>query len=209
MNTTKIYAFFMVLAITLSIAGFTYAHWSDTMQITGSVEMAHIKMTIISYKNLTSKDIEKYSTITSELSADGHTLTITADALGPGWFIWIGLVTQNIGTLPAQVKALEYSFEDPNGLEEYFETNEYFYGPYPEETGFGDLEVWGNVKVGEDLLSDGTVTFIETSHPLPFPADPGEKVVTWIWIHVHTSIPDYAQDQTVTMYINIVDDLAL
>jgi len=31
----------------------------------------------------------------------------------------------------------------------------------------------------------------------------------WIWIHVHTDIPDDAQDKTVTLYINIVDDIAI
>ncbi len=211
MKTNKISALIMILAITLSIVGFTYAHWADTIKITGTVKMAHIKMAITSYKNLTSKEVQRYSNITSELSADGHTLTLTCEGLKPCWFIWIGLATQNQGSLPVNVKPPEYSFYDPDGFQDYFETAEYFYGPYPEETGFGTLEVWGGVKVSEDgpLKPDGGVTFETEPTSPPFIADPGEKVVMWIWIHVHTDIPDDAQDKTVTLYINIVDDIAI
>lgn len=214
MTTTKISALFMLLAITLSIAGFTYAHWTDTIKITGTVKMAHIKMTIISYKNLTSHEVKQYSNITSELSADNHTLTLTCDGLKPCWFIWIGLKTQNQGSLPANLKPPEYSF-DTYGFQDYFETAEYFYGPYPEEEGPDNpiKEVWGGVKVSEDgpLKPDGNVTFTGGTEP-PFesiPVEPGEKVVIWIWIHVHTNIPDDAENKTITMYINILDDIAI
>ena len=210
MTTTKTYAIVMSMAVILSIIGFAYSHWSDTIDITGSVKMAHIHMTIKSYKNLTSRDIQKYSNIWSELSADGHTLTITIDGLKPCWFVWIGLATQNQGTLPAQVKPLQYSYEDPYGLKQYFENKTYFYGPYPEETGFGDLEVWGHVKVDNQLKSDGTVDFpTEVPTHAPFIADPGEKVVIWVWIHVLPSTPEDAQGKTITIYITIVDDMAL
>lgn len=217
MRINKIATLLMVLTVTLSIVGITYSHWSDTIKINGTVKMAHLKLTIISYKNLTSQEVQEYSNITSELSPDGHTLTLVCDGLKPCWFIWIGLVTQNQGSLPASLKPPEYSFDDPDGFQDYFENKEYFYGPYPENTGFGKLEVWGHVKVSEDgpLKPDGSVTFSTTptaTSPPPFdpiPIDPGEKVVIWIWIHVHTSIPDDAQEKAVTMYINIVDDAAI
>ena len=212
MNTTKISALFMALAVTLSIAGFTYAHWTDTVQIQGKVKVAHIRMTIISYKNLTSNYIEKYSTITSELSADGHVLTLRCTNLKPCWFVWIGLVLQNTGTLPAKLKPPVYSYDPPDSWEDCFENTEYFYGPYPEETGFGQLEVWSNVKVDRELLSDGTTTFITpptaTSPPPfePIPVEPDEKVVIWIWIHVLPDVPPTAMGKTVTIDITIVDD---
>ena len=213
MKTTKTYALFMTLAIVLSIAGFTYAHWADIIQITGTVKMAHVKMTITSYKNLTSLEVKRYSTITSELSADNHTLTLKCDGLRPCWFVWIGLVTQNIGTVPAWVKPPVYTYEDPYGLKEYFENKTYFYGPYLEKTGYGKLEVWGNVKVDNQLKSDGTVNFPTgwDPKPTPFIADPYEKVVIWIWIHCKADIdiPPDAQGKSITMYINIVDDLAI
>jgi len=217
MRINKIAPLLMVLTVTLSIVGITYSHWSDTIKINGTVKMAHLKLTIISYKNLTSQEVQEYSNITSELSPDGHTLTLVCDGLQPCWSIWIGLVTQNQGSLPANLKPPEYNFDDPDGFEDYFETAEYFYGPYPENTGFGKLQVWGRVKVSEDgpLKPDGNVTFStppNATSPPPFdpiPVDPGEKVVIWIWIHVHTNIPDDAQEKAITMYINIVDDAAI
>jgi len=211
MTKNKTYAIFMILAISLSIVGFVYAHWSDSIHISGTVKMAHIKLTIISYKNLTSCCVQRYSKITSQLSPDGHTLTLTCTGLKPCWFVWIGLLTQNQGTLPAIVKPPEYSFDDPDGFKDYFETKEYYYGPYPEATGFGTLEVWGGAKVSTfgPLKPEGTTTFKTPSHTPPFVTQPGEKVVIWIWIHVHTSIPDTAQGKTVKLYITIVDDLAI
>jgi len=209
MNTTKTYALLMVLVITLSAAGFAYAHWADTIHIFGSVKMAHILINITSEKVLTSKDVQKYSSVTYEVSPDLHTLTIYSENLKPCWYIWVGLVMQNQGTLPGKIKPPVYSFEPPDGWDDHFETKEYFYGPYPEPTGFGTLEVWGRTKISEQLKSDGTVTFSTPSTPTPFTLNPTEKAVTWIWIHCKADVPDDAQAKTVTLYIHIVDDLAV
>lgn len=212
MKHGEISALLMAFTIALSILGVVYSHWGDTVKIKGYVEMAHIKFTVISYKNLTSRSVQRYSNIASELSADGHTLTLTCDNVGPCWFVWIGLVGQNQGSLPAKLKTPEYDFDDINGFHDYFETKEYFYGPYPEETGLGKLEVWNNVKVDDELLPDGSVTFSTTptaTSPPPFepiPIDPMEKAIIWIWIHCKLDIPPNAQGKTITMYIKIVDD---
>ena len=209
MRLTKGSGFFMAFMIAVSLTGLSYAHWSDTIKIEGTAKMAHIRIKIISYKALTSKEVKKYSTINTELSEDGHMLIIYCSNLKPCWHVWIGLVTQNEGSLPANVKPPEYIFDGPDGFEDYFETMEYYYGPYPEDTGYGNLEVWGNVVVGEDLMEDGTVTFTTPSKIPPFSTDPYEKVVIWIWIHVKNDIPDDIQGIEGTLYIRIVDDLAI
>lgn len=211
MNTNKFYALLMLLVITLSIAGFTYAHWTDTIRINGTIKMAQILIDIKSEKVLMSRTVKKYynSSVSYEVSPDLHTLEIHSKNLGPCWYIWVGLVMQNQGTLPGKIKPPIYSFEDEYGFAEYFETSEYFYGPYPENTGFGTLEVWGMVEIDKNLKSDGTVTFTTTSTPTPFTLDPTEKAVIWIWIHVRTGVPPTAMGKTVTLYINIVDDIAI
>jgi len=211
MNTTKISAIVMVLAITLSIAGFTYAHWADSVRIEGSVKMAHVLIDIKSEKVLMSKDVErKYqSTVWYEVSPDKHTLEIHSENLGPCWYIWVGLVMQNQGPLPGKMKSPEYSFDPSDSWGNYFETTEYFYGVYPEDTGFGELEVWGKVKIDDQLLSDGNVDFATPSTPTPFTLNPTEKAVIWIWIHCKADLPKGAEGDTVTLYINIVDDIAI
>jgi len=209
MTTTKISALLLTFAVILSIVGLTYAHWSDTVQIEGTVKMAHIRVGIKSEKVLMSKDIQKYSTVTYTVSPDEHSMAIYSKNLKPCWYIWVGLVLQNQGTLLGRIKPPEYSFEDPDGFKDYFETTEYFYGPYPEETGFGTLEEWGKVKIGEQLLPDGTVTFTKPSTPVPFDIDPTEKAIMWIWIHCRADLPPSAMGKTVTMYITIVDDIAI
>ena len=205
MNTSKISALFMILAVILSVAGFTYAHWTDTVRIEGTVKTAHILVEIKSEKVLMSKDVQKYSSVTYEVSLDKHTLQINSTNLKPCWYIWVGLVLQNQGNLPGKIKAPVYGYDPPDGYEDCFETAEYFYGPYPEETGYGTLEVWGKVKIDEQLLPDGNVTFALSSTPTPFTLNPTEKAVMWIWIHCKSVIPG----KTITMYVYIVDDMAI
>jgi hypothetical protein len=209
MNTRKFHAVFLALAIVLSIVGFTYAHWTDTIRIEGRVKMAHILVDIKSEKVLMSKDVERYSSVTYEVSPDKHTLAINSENLKPCWYIWVGLVIQNEGPLPGKVKSPNYVFENANGFDEHFEVTEYFYGPYPESTGFGSLEVWGKATIDDKLSSDGTVGFITNPTVTPFLLNPNEKAVIWIWMHVETSIPNDAQGETVTLYIEIVDDIAI
>lgn len=206
----KILSALMGFTIALSAVGITYSAWSDKIYIKGEVKMAHVTMTIISEKVLTSKEVERYSEITYERQEDGHYLSITCDNLKECWFVWVGLVLQNQGTIPAKLKAPEYFFEGPDGFGDYFEVEDYFYGPYPENTGFGNLEVWGNVKVSNEgpLKPTGEVTFTEPQKTPPFKTEPGEKTVVWIWIHC-MDVPPNANGETVVLYIRIMDDMAI
>lgn len=211
MNTTKTSAIFLTIAITLSIAGLTYAHWTDTIRMNGSVKMAHILVDIKSEKVLISTNVQRQyqSYVEWEVSPDRHTLEINSTNLAPCWYIWVGLIMQNQGTLPGKIKPPEYTFEDSLGFEDYFETKEYFYGPYPENTGFGKLEIWGKVEIDKQLKSDGSVAFTTPSTPAPFTLDPTQKAVIWIWIHVLPDVPDTAMGKIVTLNINIIDDPAI
>lgn len=210
MAVNKVSGLFMAFIIALSLTGLVYAHWSDTIKIEGKLEMAHIGIQIKSYKALLPKE-DKDGNIEAEISEDGHLLTITWTNLGPDRYAWIGLVIQNQGSLPAYVKAPEYIFEGPDGFDDYFETKEWFYGPYSEKTGFGTLEIWGKVAISEEgpLKPDGTVTVTDMLHDPPVPTDPYEKVVVWIWIYCDEEIPPDAQGETVILYISIVDDPAI
>ena len=211
MKTTKLSALLMSLSIVLSVAGFTYAHWADAIRIEGSMKMAHVLVGIKSEKVLMSPYVQKQyqSYVEWERSADEHTLEINSTNLGPCWYIWVGLVMQNQGPLPGQIKPPQYIFEDSKGFEDYFENAEYFYGPYPENTGFGKLEVWGKVEIDEQLLPNGNVDFTTPDVPVPFTLDPMEKAVVWIWIHVIPDVPPTAADKTVKLHIEIVDDIAI
>ncbi len=207
MNTTKTYTVLIVLITVLSIVGYTYAHWTDTIKINGSIKMAHILVDIKSEKVLMSRDVQKYSSVTYEVSPDKHTISIFSENLKPCWYIWVGLVLQNQGTLPGKAKPPEYAFEGLPILEDHFATNEYFYGPYPEGTGFGTLEVWGGVEIDNHLKSDGSTAFTTPPTPTPFTLNPSDKTVVWIWIHCESDIPNDAQGKTVTLKIHIIDDI--
>jgi len=199
----------MALTISLSVAGFAYAHWSDAVYVRGRVKMGYVEVEITSQKALTSKEVGRYSTISAYLSEDGHTLTLTCDNLRPSWFVWVGLVTQNTGTLPAKIKPPSYTFEGDGALRQCFENSTYLYGPYPRSTGFGGLEVWGKVEVGESLQPDGTVGFTTAPTATPFTTDPGDKCVVWICLRVKPEVPPEAMGETVEIAVHISDEIAV
>ena len=51
MDTKKVMATFAVLMIALSVAGFVYAHWSDSVQIEGTVHMGELIVGILDIKD--------------------------------------------------------------------------------------------------------------------------------------------------------------
>jgi len=201
---------FLILVVAISATGLTYALWSDTIEIRGTIQMAKFGIKIISHKALLSKCVERYSTLESQISPDGQFLNLEASNLRPSWYTWVGLKIQNDGNLPADIKLIEYIFE-PYVFNEYFSVEEYFYGPFPpnESPSNPINQVWKDVKIGEELDSDGDVHFPIPDVPTPVSTDSEEKVIVWIWIHCEEDVPEDLQGQVATLKIRIVDDLGI
>ncbi|RLG59572.1 hypothetical protein DRN86_04045 [Candidatus Geothermarchaeota archaeon] len=171
-----------------------FAHWSKTLRISGTVKTAKFVIVIGSYKVLIPKEYKNVTSVESEL-VNNSTLKITCENVFPGWYIWVGLVIHNKGTLPARVKDVNVAIEDLDGIGDYFNVSNYFYGPYSK----GDfIEVWGGVKA-EDLPFDNW-----KEPPISF--DPCQKVISWTRISFNTDDPN-AMDKTVEILVSIVDDV--
>ena len=134
MKNKTLIGLFLATLMATSITGLTYALWSETLEIKGTIKMASFGIKIISYKALLSKCVEKYSEMEANPSPDDQFLYIEATNLKPCWYTWIGLKIQNDGDLPANIKHMEYIFE-PYNFDDYFTVKEYFYGPFPEAEG--------------------------------------------------------------------------
>jgi len=193
----KLVALFNLILVLTAISGLAYAHWSDTLIITGTVTMAKINAVIESYKAITPVGYDEIAPISTVLSPDASTLEISCDNVFPCWLVWVGLNTHNVGTVPVSVKDVAVSYEDSNNIAQYFKVEEYFYGPYND----GDFKaVWGDVRV-DGLPFDG-------SSPLPIAMEPCRHVIAWIKIHFDTDNTE-VMNKSIKIFITIVDDLAI
>jgi len=160
-----------LILIIMAVSGFAYAHWSQTLYISGTVTTGTWgENTIIdSYKVLSPYND---NLIRRQLSPDKRTLQISSDNVFSSWFAWVGLKVKNTGTLSVEVKAPTYGFE-PDNVNDNFEIEAYFYGPYT----YGweiPKEVWAHAKVKNlpALPSDS-----------PPQIDPCQHAIVWIYLH--------------------------
>ena len=124
----QILAAFAILLFALSITGYTYSHWTDKVNIHGTLKMAKLTIYIQDYN----------TTLTPQMSPDNHTLELSGTiTLGE---IWTGIIIKNNGTTPATIT---YGITTNNSTiwGTYFASNEYFYGPYSTNP---PPEAWNN-----------------------------------------------------------------
>jgi hypothetical protein len=198
----KIAAIFCTILVAMSLSGVAYSHWSDTVNIMGTVEMAHLEIVIGSEKVLS-----PHNDRITVSKPDKQTLQIIAEDVSPCWYVWIGLLIHNEGILPAEAKEPVITFEDPDNLQDYIDSYTYFYGPHT--GGDHNSYVWGSHAKLENLPDDGDEPLFpaEPVEP-PVPIDPCQHVVTWTWVHFDTD-DNSMMGKTIKIFITIVDDFAI
>ncbi|MEM3737485.1 MAG: hypothetical protein QXJ75_05325 [Candidatus Bathyarchaeia archaeon] len=200
MTTYKVTVMFICILIVTAITSFTGGHWNDTDSVSGTVKIGHRATIIDSWKVITPVGYPPYDE-TTQLTPDRRTLQITATEIfnvteTELWYIWVGLLVKNDGTLPVNIIRPLIKFI-PGGNDFTVEETR-FYGPY-DKAGF--KVVWGKVKVN-DLNKPPFTT--DWKNP-PIAADPTQHVVIWIKISYKGTEPlDTAQ-----INITIRDELAI
>jgi len=125
----KIMAAFVILMFALSVAGFVYAHWSDYVQIEGTVHMGDLIVGIRDIKLIEdSDDLTKDPCDTTVTLADPedsvhhvppqtvyHTMYVTVNNGYPQYWVRIEFDLKNAGTIPAHI--IKVTIEDIPGDE--------------------------------------------------------------------------------------------
>lgn len=103
------------IMIAMSISGFTYAHWSDTIHINGTVNTGELRIEFTKVNG----------------GGDGGTVTIidpkkvewTITNAYPGWSGCIHCTMTNLGTIPLKFKEAKLTVtSDPKGLMAYMKS---------------------------------------------------------------------------------------
>jgi hypothetical protein len=117
MDTKKLFATFAILIIALSIAGFAYAHWSETVTINGTINTGELcwEVTMVNCVDKPGeKDYHCYDGFqgncywqgdkdvgnTSIQKKDSHTIELNLTNVYPSYFTSASFYVHNCGTIP-------------------------------------------------------------------------------------------------------------
>lgn len=151
------------------ISGLGYAVWTDTITKTYMLTVGTIETEIGSYKTITNYNDDLITVI----QPNRETLQIICQ-VGPSWYLWVGLLIHNEGTLPVRIISFTISTNNTDMWNEYFTYEEYFYGPF----------------------KDGEFTEVWAPYPPNTPPPPGniplstislnhcQKMVAWQHLHI-------------------------
>jgi len=193
----KILVTINLMLILLAITGFSYSHWSDTINIEGTIKMAHRKLIIDSEKVLTPTGVEYdgyYKT------PDKLTLVITCENITKNWKIAIGLLIHNNGTLPLKLEKTQITvFNNTEDITIHFNITTWYYGPYAKGTDFNALGVWNGTEF-EDIPPPDNVT-------TPISLDQCEHAISWTIVEFKPQDPNIESIEIITIEATPVSSL--
>lgn len=207
---TKLLTAILVPMLLLPLAGFGYAHWTDSVTKQIKFHVGYVDATIKSYKCLSefNDDWIFREPPEDDVPAGGtKTIRIWTERAFPGWWVWIGLIIQNQGPFPVEVGVPEYTvtMEPPGSV--LYKTEEYFYGPYnTQEWQTAKKTVWDPITwkyLKEYGAPPGNVT---PSIPLEQHGPSNEnRMVIWIYLGIIDGTEDF--EITIEITLHAVLDL--
>ncbi|QVK21600.1 SipW-dependent-type signal peptide-containing protein [Mycoplasmatota bacterium] len=105
----KTYTLLSVLVLSLMVAGFSYAYWTDTLTVTGMAETGELSVIFECDSANPNPCIDNtqwgiYNTGTSEIIGNSKILQVHFDNLYPGAYADASACIMNNGTIPAKLK---------------------------------------------------------------------------------------------------------
>jgi len=164
MNGKKIFAMLIILMITLSIAGFTYAHWSKTVTVDGTIKSGKLNLIIVSAADDDSGidpdyDKDVADTVIKIDPNDPQIAHITITNAYPSYHVYWHVTIKNIGTIPAKLKEIIIDNPNPNTCLEVKAWDHIYeqLDPYPTEPYQSDYS--GSIHVLQCAEQGATYTF--------------------------------------------------
>lgn len=199
MHNKRIVALPILLLVMLSVVGFTYAHWSDSVKIEGTAETSTLTFGfektefdphVVDNEGTPQRpqDIGKASCYLTDEYTDPktgktiyRTLVLTVTNAYPSYAVGLTFVVKNAGTLPLHIKSVV--FYDPTGR--------LVYDPITKE--------FTDTTTGKVAFNAAHINLVsEKLHPC-------ESEKAEVDIHVKQ---DASQCTTYTIYVNIVAEQA-
>jgi len=166
----QILAVFTILIFALTITGYAYSHWKDTVYMQVTIKTGHRRLIIDSRKLLvpTAQGFNETHPIYYHITSDNHSLIADCQNVTGNWTIKIGLLIKNSGTLPVNLKETEIGFNITDTSQ--FNITTYYYGTFSPGTNF-NFPYWDGIKFDE-VPPSGNLT-------PPLLLDPDYHAITW------------------------------
>lgn len=176
----KVIVIFNVILILTVIAGISYSHWQDSVQIVGIVKMGCGKFMIDSEKLLvpTGVGFNETHSIYYHVTSDNKSLIAECQNVDYNWTIAVGLLIKNSGTLPLKLIEIQITFNITDTSQ--FNITTYHYGPFPPGTNF-NFPYWDGIAF-EEVPPEGDVA-------PPIILDPDYHAIIWTIISYNGTQP--------------------
>ena len=177
---TKMIALFAALMIALMVAGFAYAHWSETLIISGTVNTGELDLELSCDCWDNDDTLKDVSEITCDVDnvTEPNSITITVTNAYPCYEVSGTIDITNVGTVPAVL--VDYDIVLPSGVT-------YEYDPTT-----GDITLYYDRKV----MATGSITF---------GGDSLEQIdeVAYIYFTIHFTNPGLPENWSGTFTITL------
>lgn len=204
MTNHKLITAILIPLLLIPMAGFAYAHWTDS--VTKQIKMHYrcFEVEIKTYKILSPWDdelIDRWPPDDELEAMDGTSTIEFSTHIFPGWYAWVGFIIQNQGAFPAWIDAPTYEVTDPNNIWDWFIRNEYYYGQIIDGTSYG----WPRNDVPKGIYDH---VFVQSTKqlgkPLPpnaVPPPPQDDVPPPIYLEIYNEIAGPTSKDSMVMWI--------
>jgi len=206
MTNPKLVTALLIPLLVISMAGFAYSHWTDSVKKNYYMHVGCTEAEIKTYKLLSpwSDDlIDKWPSDDELEAMHGTTMITFSTYIGPGWYVWIGFIIQNQGMFPARIDPPTYQVTDPDNIWGWFIREEYYYGQIIGGTTYG----WPRNDVPKGLYDHVhvlTIKQIEKGKTLPPNAvdpPPPSDVPPPVYLEPYTEIAGSTSKDSMIMWI--------
>ncbi|MEM3828095.1 MAG: hypothetical protein QXP36_02600 [Conexivisphaerales archaeon] len=160
---SKMVGLFAIVLIALMVAGFAYAMWTETINISGTVSTGDLDVSWSVGEGYDSEDEypeKDVSSISGDVSEDGNTLYVTIENAYPCIHYYLPIDVSNDGSIPVIISDI---IVDKGNLPEgcTVEINENIYEGVQIDAG-DSVEGLLHVHLTNDVEEDSTYTFSVT-----------------------------------------------
>ena len=203
----KILTAILIPILLIPMAGFTYAHLTDTVIKRYKLHVVCGEINLETYKVYS-----PYNDMNISRHLVDDTLIISATVSTP-WFIWVGFMIKNNGIYAMNITEPTYqvTMSPPDSVT--WNATEFYYGPYTEAEFNSNPDVWKSItgaNYTEKLDPEEGVIGVESATP-PVTLEPDghnkNKLIVWIYLEIDDAPDDFEVEISIIIPATMVEPL--
>jgi len=212
MNFKK-FALPLLLVIMLGAIGLSYAWWTETLTINGTVNTGELTVKMGNFgeafwQHIWFADVSAHVTTDYAILDNGYTVSVTLGNYYPGAMVRFNVPIKNVGTIPAVISSVELTVtSDPGGLKDYIYTrswvrhydkdgNRIWDSGWPAFVPLEQLDDQIYGQLAGRVLKPGEIFF--------FGEDPESQNEGCLYFGLENTAPNSTEGQTITFTLTFI-----